>query len=195
MLGAIKYNLSHLLDFTGRDARQTFWYYVLFLVVINFAIGMVVAIPMTVGAIGTAVDAARSGASEEAMQAQMMSQMSGTMGGMVWVSLVTSALMGLLLLASFVRRLHDSDKSGWWAALALAGHAAGMLVSLRMMDVMQDMLATPIEAGNMQAMIERQQEVSAYGLAGWIGPIVVIVFGVMKSTDGPNRFGDHPVRF
>jgi hypothetical protein len=37
MLGAIKYNLSHLLDFSGRDARQTFWYYVLFLVMLDIA--------------------------------------------------------------------------------------------------------------------------------------------------------------
>jgi uncharacterized membrane protein YhaH (DUF805 family) len=34
MLASIKYNLSHLLDFSGRDARQTFWYYVLFLFIV-----------------------------------------------------------------------------------------------------------------------------------------------------------------
>ena len=34
MLGAIKYNLANLTNFSGRDARQTFWYYVLFLVII-----------------------------------------------------------------------------------------------------------------------------------------------------------------
>ena len=30
MLAAIKHNLANLFNFTGRDARQTFWYYVLF---------------------------------------------------------------------------------------------------------------------------------------------------------------------
>lgn len=48
MLGAVKYNLANLANFKGRDARQTFWYYVLFLVIVQFAVSMVFTIPMYV---------------------------------------------------------------------------------------------------------------------------------------------------
>ena len=45
MLGSIRYNLANILNFHGRDARPTFWYYVLFLFILQVAIGMVAAIP------------------------------------------------------------------------------------------------------------------------------------------------------
>jgi uncharacterized membrane protein YhaH (DUF805 family) len=43
--------------------------------------------------------------------------------------------------------------------------------------------------------MQMQTQMGAYGLVGWIGYIVVIIFGVMRSTDGPNQYGDEPVRF
>ena len=199
MLGAIKYNLGHLLDFSGRDARQTFWYYVLFLVLLNYAIGMVAAIPIMVSTMGTAFEAAGNGTSDQQIQALIAERMSGAMGGILWVSVVTSALMTLLLLAAFVRRLHDSDKSGWWAALPLAGQAFGILVSIRVMgvagDLMRDAMTASGDPARLQGMMERQSEFTVYGLIGWIGPLVVIGFGVLASTDGPNRYGTEPVRF
>jgi uncharacterized membrane protein YhaH (DUF805 family) len=199
MLGAIKYNLMHLLDFSGRDARQTFWYYVLFLVVLNFIIGLIVSIPLMVGAVGTAIEAAQAGVDPQAMQAQMMGQMAGALGGTLWVSLATNVATALLMLAAFVRRLHDSDKSGWWALLPLVGLAANTVVSIRIMDTMQEMMRDVMIVGGdpvkVQAIMERQQEFAAYGMIGWIAPLVVIGFGILRSTDGPNRFGDAPVRF
>ena len=48
MLNAIKYNLSNLTNFEGRDARQTFWYYVLIIVVVQYAIQIFASIPMYV---------------------------------------------------------------------------------------------------------------------------------------------------
>lgn len=199
MLGAIKYNLAHLLDFTGRDARQTFWYYVLFLVILNFLVGMIVSIPILVDSIGMAMEAARSGANEQEVQAQMMAQMQGTLSGTVWISLLVNAATALLLLAAFVRRLHDSDKPGWWAAVPLAAQAASTLVSMRIMGEMQEMMQDSLIAGGdpakVQAIMERQSEFAAYGLIGWIGPLVVIGFGILRSTDGPNRYGVEPVRF
>jgi uncharacterized membrane protein YhaH (DUF805 family) len=199
MLGAIKYNLMHLLDFSGRDARQTFWYYVLFLVVLNFIIGLIVSIPLMVGAVGTAIEAAQAGVDPQAMQAQMMGQMAGALGGTLWVSLATNVATALLMLAAFVRRLHDSDKSGWWALLPLVGLAANTVVSIRIMDTMQEMMRDVMIVGGdpvkVQAIMERQQEFAAYGMIGWIAPLVVIGFGILRSTDGPNRFGDAPVQF
>ncbi|MBD3814359.1 MAG: DUF805 domain-containing protein, partial [Betaproteobacteria bacterium] len=65
MLGSIKYNLANLANFNGRDARQTFWYYVLFLVVIQFGAGIIAAIPMYSQIFSSAFNGAQSGMSEQ----------------------------------------------------------------------------------------------------------------------------------
>jgi uncharacterized membrane protein YhaH (DUF805 family) len=199
MLGAIKYNLTHLLDFSGRDARQTFWYYVAFLVVLNVVIGVVVYIPAMVSSIGTAMEAAQAGAGEQEVQARMMAQMQDTLGTTMWISIGISAAMPLLLIAAFVRRLHDADKPGWWALLPLAMQAASIAVSIRISGEMQAMMREALAVGNdpakLQSVMAHQSEYAAYGLIGWIGILIVVGFGVLRSTDGPNRYGAEPVRF
>ena len=199
MFAAIRYNLGHLLDFTGRDARQTFWFYVVFLVILDIAIGVVVYVPSLVSSVGTAVEAAQAGASDRDVQAQMMARMQDTLGTTLWVTIAASAAIPLLLLAAFVRRLHDSDKSGWWAALPLAMQAASIAVSIRISGDMQAMMHEALAAGNdpakLQSVMAHQSEYASYGMIGWIGILIVVAFGALKSTDGPNRYGAEPVRF
>ena len=72
MLEALKYNLAHLADFTGREDRSTFWWYVLVLVILDIVLGLIVSGPMVAGSISTAVQAAQSGMSEQAIQAQQI---------------------------------------------------------------------------------------------------------------------------
>jgi uncharacterized membrane protein YhaH (DUF805 family) len=196
MLGSIKYNLSHLLDFSGRDARPTFWFYLLFLFIVQIGIGMAVMIPIMASVMGAAFDATRNGVTDPAaMQAQIGARMAGSMGTMVWMSASMNALMTLLLMAAFVRRLHDSGKSGWWALLALAGQVAGIAVSIRMAGQMQAFMGQFSEPGHFEAILQRQTEMARYSLLGWIAPLTVIVFGTMKSTEGPNPYGEAPVSF
>src|SRR5262245_11377819 len=126
MLAAIKHGLTSLTNFTGRDARQAFWYYVLFVYLITMAIGMVVSVPMTMQAMMTGVQQgianaqavnADDAATEAAMQAAIMQSMGGWMTALVWVGFATALIMFLGLAASLVRRLHDADMSGYWALL------------------------------------------------------------------------------
>ncbi len=195
MLGAIKYNLSHLLDFNGRDARQTFWYYVLFLVIVQFAISMLATIPIMARMFQVIFEQAQANASEAVVAAQIQATMGGMMGDMIWLSVALAVAQTVLLLAAFVRRLHDSDKSGWWAALAVLGQAAGIFAAIRIAELMPEMMPMSNDPAAIQQMIERQSDFSAYSAAGWLGTIVVVGFGILKSTDGPNRFGEEPVRF
>ncbi|MDG2002700.1 MAG: DUF805 domain-containing protein [Novosphingobium sp.] len=190
MLEAIKYGLANLANFSGRDARQAFWYYVLFLFILNMVVTLLMVIPMFVTIFAAAFEGAQAGMSEEEMTLQMTSQMAVGMGSTVWVSLGTNLVIALLLAASFVRRLHDSDHSGWWAALAFAAQMVAALFSINQIERMQQMMATSMNPEDMTAYIESQQGLMAYGLLGWIAPIIVIIFGVMKSTEGPNRYGD-----
>lgn len=71
MLASIKYNFRHLLDFNGRDARQTFWYFVLFVYLVTVAISMVVMIPMMASMFSQVFAAAQQNADPETMNRMM----------------------------------------------------------------------------------------------------------------------------
>ena len=62
MLAAIKHGLGNLVNFHGRDARQAFWYYVLFVYVVIIVITMAWVVPMTIQAIAAGVRAGMAAA-------------------------------------------------------------------------------------------------------------------------------------
>ena len=119
MLKSIRYNLSNLTNFSGRDARQTFWYYVLFIVVMQILIGLIASIPMYVSMVSGLLDSVASGASEGEAALAMAQNLAGQLKTQVVVGMVLSVVSAGLIVASFVRRLHDgghSDKTskrGW----------------------------------------------------------------------------------
>lgn len=195
MLSAIKYQFTHLTEFSGRDARQTFWYWVLFLVVVQFVIAMVLAAPLYFDMFTSALNAARSGASEEEINAAMFANMGDQLRRQMLVSLVTGLITSALFAASFVRRLHDSGKPGWILALALVPYLGALLYNYANFDSMMALVESSMATGDPDSMMINQSQLYAYSAFGWIGYIVVIVFGVMKSDDGPNRYGAEPVRF
>ena len=196
MFGSIKYNLSHLLDFTGRDARQTFWYYVLFLAVMKFAAGMAIAIPLMVNMFAQLFNAAKSGVTDQqAINDLMASQMGSWMQTTVPVSIVLGLVVMALFVAAFVRRLHDSDKPGWWVALPVVTQLIALGVSYSSLGKMQDYVTSAMQHPGTVDALQYQRDMAGLSLIGWIGYIAVIVFGVLKSTEGPNRYGDAPVRF
>lgn len=195
MLSAIRYHFRHLTDFSGRDARQTFWYWVLFLVVIQVAIAIVMAMPLYIEMFTTAFDAARSGASEEDISAAMFADMGGQLKTQMLVSVVLGVVNCLLFSASFVRRLHDSGKPGWILALALVPYLGALLYNYANFDSMMALVEASMASGDPNAMMANQSQFYAYSAFGWIGYIVVIVFGAMKSDPGPNAYGAESVRF
>lgn len=85
--------------FSGRARRREFWYFQLF----NFLIALVIAIIVGLGAglydgvTGTSVDASQG----------------------EWICNLYLWAMLLPSLAVSVRRLHDTNKSGWWLLLSL----------------------------------------------------------------------------
>lgn len=196
MLGSIKYNLKHLLDFSGRDARQTFWYYVLIVYVVNMVISFVAIIPGMISGMSAIFAAAEQGAEAADLAAQNM--VSQVMPMTLWSGMITGVLMLVLLAASTVRRLHDSDLSGWWAALPGAIYAYSIAMMPSQMEEMQSVVlnANPTAGGagaDNFGMMQGQMQAGS-----WLGilPILfVIVIGVRKSSTGPNRFGEGPVRF
>jgi uncharacterized membrane protein YhaH (DUF805 family) len=134
--------LKRYAEFTGRSRRKEYWSYVLLLLVIGIVIGIVESL------FG-------------------LTNMVGPYG----------PLSALLALATFVpslavgiRRLHDTNRSGWWLLIGYGPMAVAVALLL---------------AGNAQFGL------ILLGLAG-IGFIVLLVLMVLEGTRGPNQYGQDP---
>jgi len=88
---AVRTCLSKYVDFSGRARRSEYWYFALF----GFLVGLVTSVLDAV--LGTGYD--------------------DTTGGLV--NTVGSLALFLPSLAAGVRRLHDTDRSGWWILIGL----------------------------------------------------------------------------
>ena len=82
-------------------------------------------------------------------------------------------------IAVAVRRLHDTNRSGWWLLAPLAPYAIGV-IALLMAAAVPDLL---ILAG----IIWLVAILAAFGLG-----IMLLVFYFLEGTRGPNRFGPDP---
>ena len=95
--------LKKYLVFSGRASRSEYWYFVLFNIIVS--------------AILTAIDIAiGSGTAETTMSADAGASMSVNMG---ILSGIYSLAVFLPTLAVSIRRLHDTDHSGWWIFINL----------------------------------------------------------------------------
>ena len=194
MWGAIKHNLSNLTNFNGRDARQTFWYYVLFLVVIQYVLGLAITVPMMIEGFSSAFQAASSGVDSAALEQQMNTQMLAAMQDAIWIQIAIGSVGALLLVAAVVRRLHDSDHSGWWAVLPFALYAIVLARSPEVMRRAFEMAQAAETAAPSDALAMMKGQL-AESVLGWVPYLLIIILGVLKSTPGPNRFGEAPVSY
>jgi uncharacterized membrane protein YhaH (DUF805 family) len=196
MLGALKYALSNLLNFEGRDARQTFWYYVLLLYIATMVVTFLVAIPAYARMIaGMMKTVSLNPDDPTAINGVMASSMSELMISMLWLSFGSAIVTALLLAASLVRRLHDSDLSGWWALLPAVCQVGALALLPQQIGQMTTMMEGMYRSDPAVAMGSFQNQFQLFSLIGWIPWIALIVFGVRKSTPGPNRYGEGPVSF
>jgi uncharacterized membrane protein YhaH (DUF805 family) len=192
MLDAIRHGLANLFNFAGRDGRQTFWYYVLFLFVVQYGVSLLVTLPMTFTGMADSFRMASHGGSPEEVNAAMAASMSSMLGMTVWVSVISGIAILLLLVASFVRRLHDSGLSGWWLALPAGIHLVNLArMPAQMAQAQAAMIAMQSHPGP-EAFVGQFQVQVGWMLLGWGGLAAVIVLGVRKSTPGDNRFGSEP---
>jgi uncharacterized membrane protein YhaH (DUF805 family) len=78
--------------------------------------------------------------------------------------------------AIWFRRLHDSNKSGWWYVLTVASGIGGFV--LFALSALQNQIL--FSAG------------MALGLVSGISGLVLLVFALLPGTPGPNRYGESP---
>lgn len=107
MLDYMLMPLRRYAEFSGRSRRKEFWFFVLFVLIGVILLGIIE------GALG----------------------MAGMVGG-VYGPLTTLFYLAILIpyVAVIVRRLHDQDKSGWWALLGLVPIANLVLLVFMFLD-------------------------------------------------------------
>ncbi len=161
-------------DFSGRARRTEFWLWVLLQKMLTYAalavMGFIVPSPFY-----QAVDTANP-------QAYIQK---------IAIYYAPILVIGVLLLipsmAVQVRRLHDSNRTGWWVMLPLAAFAAGAIA------------ATSWVASQMygkSAPQEMMGEVLLAMYASCVPPILagllLFIFNLLDGTAGRNRFGPDP---
>ena len=158
--------LKRYAEFSGRSRRMEFWMFQLGV----WLLWMVLWIVMMVIGFGTA-SAARDPAAG-------LIGMFASMG----IFMVIFAIVGLGLLipqlAVAVRRLHDTNRSGWWLLLPIAPYVLTILLAI-MGAASQSSALLGI------AMI--------FNLLVIVAGIVLLVFYCLPGTPGPNKYGADPL--
>ena len=141
--------------FSGRARRKEYWLFVLFNAI--FAILLTVVDVM----VGTYDPETQSGV----------------------ISSIYSLAVFLPSLAVTVRRLHDTDRSGWWVMLPTGTLIGGGILLAITMVGNHDAEQISTTASAMLIL---------FGLAVLGSLITLFVFMVLDGTPGPNRFGEDP---
>lgn len=141
--------LQKYADFSGRAPRAEYWWYVLAVVIVTILASIIESI--------LGLDA-----------------MFATYGPLTLLLMLALIVPGV---AVAVRRLHDTDRSGWWVLLPLIPYAIGIA------------LAVPAMTGGSTA---GPGTAGLFTILGMIGGIVLLVFMVLPGTAGQNHFGPDP---
>ena len=141
--------LQKYADFSGRAPRAEYWWYTLAVVIATILVSIIESL------LG-------------------LDPIFGAYGPVTLLLMLALIVPGL---AVTVRRLHDTDRSGWWILLPLIPYAIGIA------------LAGPaMVSGSMAGL----GTAGIFMLIGLIGAIVLLVFMLLPSTQGANRFGPNP---
>lgn len=167
LVETVKHTFSHYADFTGRAQRSQFWWWYLFLIV------MQVILSTADSAVGLQVGRSETDVTVGDTTIPVVNTGVGVLA--TWFALAVL----LPTLAVAVRRLHDTDRSGWWilapvAAYVVTAIAVAVGVALGAGLFVLVLLMTGFAVGAILA-------------------IVLLVFYIQKGTPGPNTYGPDPL--
>ena len=159
--------LKRYADFSGRSRRMEFWMWQLLQVIVYV---VVVVLAMAVG----------GGAMMSGDPAAMMA----AGGGMLIIMLLYMVYALAVLVPSLavaVRRLHDTERSGWWILAPIVPYLVALVAVM-------GGAATGTQSGLATAGI-----VSLICmLAALVLALVLLVFYFIEGTKGPNKYGPDP---
>jgi len=186
MFRSIGHNLARLAVFSGRESRSLYWPYVIAVFVLGMVAGLVLMVAPVMDMLVRTSEYLQShpeGLPTPApgqpgvLPPELMPDFGSMLVPMALVNLVSL----LLYAAATVRRLHDREWSGWWAALPLPFQLIGMLVGRQAMAAMLHPDASPSPVVLLS---------SLNSLAHWAAFIFLVVILAGEPTPGPNRYGD-----
>ena len=92
--------------------------------------------------------------------------------------------LGLIIpmLAVGVRRLHDTNRTGWWLLAPILPYAVGMAMAF---PAIMSGAASPASMTGLGT-------ASIFFMIGFALAIVVFIFSVLPGTKGPNKYGEDP---
>lgn len=108
--------LRRYADFSGRSRRKEYWMYLLFVIIVSVVLAIVDR------ALGLGGSSSSSVATSGAQIGAGASYHAGVLGIIFTLAtLIPSIAVG-------VRRLHDTDRSGWWLLIALVPLIGGIVL-------------------------------------------------------------------
>ncbi len=172
--------LKRYAEFSGRSRRMEFWMWQVF----KFLVGCVFMIVMFIifGATFATMGAAKD-----------PNQVLAAAGGLILVWMVYM-LFGLAILvpdiAVMVRRLHDTNRSGWWILAPIGCYFIGVMVAVVAAGAGVGM-GPDTQAGTGLIATGGIIGLIAF-LAALVFAIVLLVFWFLDGTPGPNKYGPDP---
>ncbi|HET8750253.1 MAG TPA: DUF805 domain-containing protein [Sphingomicrobium sp.] len=138
-------------DFTGRASRAEYWWYALALIIAYVVLSIVEGILGIKG---------------------MVFGYYGPLTCLLWLATIIPGI------AVGIRRLHDTNRSGWWLLLPIIPYAVAIVLG-----------GPAIMAGGMGAGLGLA---ALFLFIGFICAVALIVFLVLPGTAGENRYGPNP---
>ena len=179
-----------LFDFSGRENRSSFWPYAAAVFGISSVLGMLAIIPSMFTMMRSMQEYAErhpenvtvsQGPGHYSIQVHG-GDFTPDIGPMFWMMGLSFLVAIFLYAAATVRRLHDTGKSGWWAAMPLP-FIAFSLVAMPHFFSPGGFRDEP-SLGLFFA-------VFFSNLLYLATVVILVVLLAMKSTEGPNRYGDN----
>jgi len=161
--------LKNYARFSGRASRAEFWWFFLFVMIVY--VGALVALGASVGTF------LRSAPTSSPAMNGGVGLMFGIIG-LFWIGIF------IPMLAVQVRRLHDTNRSGWWLG------AFWLLYPIYMILLFGTTVTSGADGPTHGLGIAIAAAVFAFAMFGL--SIVLLVFFCLRGTEGPNRFGEDP---
>lgn len=152
--------LKRYAEFGGRSRRKEYWMFFLFTIIVSVVLGIIDGVlGLTLGGGDGATATAAS---------------TGVLGGIFSLATIVPSI------AVGVRRLHDTDRSGWWLLIPVGLLILGLVLGGALGGA---------AGGGMMGLG------AGFGLGilgAVVGGLVLLVFYCLEGTRGPNRFGPDP---
>lgn len=199
MIDETRHCLRNLTNFEGRDFRKTFWFYMLALFLAEqtlLAIFMALIWPRFLGNHLQMM----SGDIPEEQIPEVFSSLSNAMAPLFYTMAAVALVSMALFLASFVRRLHDAGYTGWFALIPAAGVLALTAYVFIFFGIFESAAQIPVDdqeaaRAAVPGFLGGMAALMLLFVVVFVGQIATLIFGLIPSDDGPNRYGKSPTAF